>query len=181
MKNPEENTIERKPIRLMLYNLRSNARTATANEQPSNQMPFGMLGGSAFQYPPAAFMQMPPWMMGMMAPPLTVPAGMMNPNPAPAQPQVPDDAEIDFPEVQAWAAHCDANAKRARLGGIGDLRWKLTQEGYVEIDQLIGNRVSQADLANALGIGLGRAGLIIKWADEDVAKVRSGNFTLNTT
>ena len=66
------------------------------------------------------------------------------------------------------------------MGRIGPLRHKFADQGYIDVDQLTSDRVSQPDLAGALGIGLGIAGLVIKWADEDVAKVREGIYVPNT-
>ena len=85
-----------------------------------------------------------------------------------------------FPEVCTWADHCNSDPRHARLCRVGPLRQKLADEGYIDIDQLTSDRVSQADLAGALKIGLGIAGLVIKWADEDVAKVHKGTYVLNT-
>jgi hypothetical protein len=182
IKNPTEHTIEKKPERLMLFNMRVNARNTMANGQLQNQMqmPFGMFGGGGtYGFP--GFMQMPPW--GMMPPapaPVTPAFAPVNSNAPNAQPPPPTNSEIIFPEVSAWADHCDANDRHARMGKVGELRGRLAAEGYFEIDQLTGDRVSQVDLAHALNIGLGRAALIIKWAEEDVAKVHAGSFILNT-
>jgi hypothetical protein len=157
--------------------MHSNARMMMANGQLPNQMqnPFGMPGGSFF---PPAFMA--PWMMGMMPPQPTVPGlGVLNPNLPVPQASLPANTDVTFPAVSDWAEHCDADPKRARLGGIGPLREKLADQGYFDIDQLTSDRVSQVDLAGALAIGLGKAGLVIKWADEDMAKVRGGTYFPN--
>ena len=115
-----------------------------------------------------------------MAPPHTAPGiGPMNPNPN-TQPTAPGNADIIFPEIYMWADHCDSDPRRARLCRVGPLRQKLADEGYIDIDQLMSDCVSQVDLAGALKIGLGIAGLVIKWADEDVAKVRQGTYVPNT-
>ena len=156
--------------------MRSNARMAAASAQHNQiQMPPGMPGGAFF---PPAFMNMAPWMM--MAPPHTAPGiGPMNPNPN-TQPTAPGNADIIFPEVYTWADHCDSDPRRARLCRVGPLRQKLADEGYIDIDQLTSDHVSQVDLAEALKIGLGIAGLVIKWADEGVAKVCQGTYVPNT-
>lgn len=161
--------------------MRSNARTAALTngqlQTHQMQMPFGMPGGPFF--PPAFMPHMAPWMMSMMGPPHTTP-GLAMANTPNIQPPAPGNADVIFPEVNEWVNHCDADPKRARLGRIGPLCQKFADEGYVDIDQLTSDRVSQTDLAGALQIGLGIAGLVIKWADEDVARVRQGTYVPNT-
>jgi hypothetical protein len=174
MTNPDGECIERKPDRLNIVSMRNTARTAAENSMAQSQMVFGNSNG--FQFPPA-FMQLPPWAMGMMVQPPAAPAiGITVPNPhTQPPPSGSDDAEIIYPTINEWAAYCDANMKRARLTRAGDIRGKLTQQGYVEITQLTSTCVSSAtELAKAIDVGLGTAELIIRWADEDVEKVRAG-------
>jgi hypothetical protein len=88
------------------------------------------------------------------------------------------DADITFPDVGDWARYCDTIPKRDRIK-LGKLSKKLDDQGFFEIDQLTGDRISHSDLSTALGIGLGVAALIVKYAEEDVAQVRAGTFNMN--
>ena len=89
------------------------------------------------------------------------------------------DADIVFPDVSDWANYCNTLLRRSRAQ-LGSLGSKLTEQGFFEIDQLTGGRISHSDLAQCLGIGVGIAALIVRYADEDVAKVRVGTFNMNT-
>lgn len=96
----------------------------------------------------------------------------------PLAPAVAADADIVFSDVADWVIYCDSIPKRrrAKIGTLGD---KMVQEGFFEIDQLIGSRISHIDLAQSLGIGVGLAALIVRFAEEDVAQVRTGTFNMN--
>ena len=87
------------------------------------------------------------------------------------------DAGITFPDIGNWAIYRDTIEKR-RQANIGKLSDKLIEEGFFEIDQLTSERISHADLAQSLGIGIGLAALIIRFAEEDVAQVRAGTFNM---
>lgn len=56
---------------------------------------------------------------------------------------------------------------------------KLEDQGYLQIDQLTSDHVSQSDLAQYLNIGLGKAALIVKYVDGDVASVWEGTFNMD--
>ena len=88
------------------------------------------------------------------------------------------DADIIFPDVSDWAKYYDGIPKRrrAQLGTLGN---KLTEQGFFEIDQLTRDRISHSDLAQCLGIGVGIAALIVRYAEEDVARVRVGTFDMD--
>jgi hypothetical protein len=105
----------------------------------------------------------------------------LNPGPQVGVPSeaTPAAEDIVFPDVSDWARYCDSIPKRrrARLSTLGD---KLTEQGFFEIDQLTGDRISHNDLAQSIGIGMGIAALIVKYAEEDVARVREGTFNMNS-
>ena len=88
------------------------------------------------------------------------------------------DEDIVFPDVSDWAIYCDGIPRRRRAQLV-TLSNKLIEQGFFEIDQLTGDRISHNDLAQSLGIGIGIAALIVRYADEDVAKVRAGTFNMN--
>ena len=100
--------------------------------------------------------------------------------PSGATPHVTAAADVDivFPDVADWAVYCDTIEKRRRAN-IGDLGDKLIQEGFFEIDQLTSKHISRTDLAQSLGIGVGLAALIVRFAEEDVAQVRAGTFNMD--
>ena len=52
-------------------------------------------------------------------------------------------------------------------------------QGFRTIDQLTGTRMLVNNLSNWLEIGRGTADLIIQYAEEDMALVSDGNFTMD--
>jgi hypothetical protein len=81
------------------------------------------------------------------------------------------------PRILDWLGYCDCLP-----GHDGEffsrLADKFDQEGYRTIDQLTGSRMSVENLSNWLEIGKGTADLIIQYAEEDMALVRDGKFTM---
>ncbi len=114
-------------------------------------------------------------MMGQASQELAA-VGVNNSAPSGANPAA--DADIVFPDVGDWAKYCDTiqKCRRAEVGKLGD---KLTREGFFEIDQLTHDRIATEELARSVDIGIGLAALIIKYADEDAAKVQTGNFNMD--
>jgi hypothetical protein len=98
-------------------------------------------------------------------------------NETPPAPTTVADTDINFPDVGDWVKHCDCLPKRsrARLGALGD---ELLDQGFFYIDQLAGDRISRNDLANCLGIGIGLAALIIRYAEDDITHLRAGTFEM---
>jgi hypothetical protein len=92
----------------------------------------------------------------------------------------PDTDDIEFPDVGEWVTYCDTHPKRSRAQ-LGTLREKLYNEGFFGIDQLTADRISLVDLSQSLSIGRGLAGLIVRYAGEDVTRVRAGTFKMNDT
>lgn len=93
-------------------------------------------------------------------------------------PAVPDTEDIEFPDVGEWVTYCDGLPRRSRAQ-LGTLREKLLEQGFYSIDQLTVDQISHGDLAQGLGIGIGRAALIIRYAGEDATRVRGGTFKMN--
>ena len=94
------------------------------------------------------------------------------PQPNPTVPQ----KHIRGPRISPWLQYCD------RLPGregekFSALAAKFDKEGYRTIDQL--TRMSLENLSNWFGIGKGIADIIIQYAEEDMALVRDGNFTMD--
>jgi hypothetical protein len=81
------------------------------------------------------------------------------------------------PCIFDWLGYCDRLPGRDGefFFGLAD---KFDRQGYRTIDQLTGNRMSVENLSNWLEIGKGTADLIIQYAEEDMALVRDGTFTM---
>ena len=209
IKNPITISIDTKPPQINLYNSVRHAHGSQDKHQQQPQMmpPMGfppMMGAPFF---PSGFMN--PWqiqqaMMGQASGQelagfgvnnsmfnhifatydtllFTVTAGL-NPHigaPSKATPAAASDADITFPDAGDWAMYCDRilNRRRAKLGTLRD---KLTQQGFFEIDQLTGGRISHSDLAQSLEVGIGIAALIVRWAEEDIAQVQAGTFDMDS-
>lgn len=93
-----------------------------------------------------------------------------------ANPTVPQK-HVRGPRISDWLEYCDRVPGRDgefffRLAG------KFDQQGYRMIDQLVSSRMSVENLSNWLEIGKGTADLIIQYAEEDMALVRGGKFTM---
>ena len=88
------------------------------------------------------------------------------------------DTDINFLDVGNWVTYCNNHPKHS-WAQLGTLRDKLFQQGFFDIDQLIGDHISHSDLAQCLGVGMGIAALIVRYAEEDVANVRTGTFNMN--
>ena len=88
------------------------------------------------------------------------------------------DADIVFPDIANWAIYCDTIEKH-HWANIGNLDDKLIEEGFFEIDQLMSKHISHTDLAQSLGIGIGLAALIVRFAKGDVAQVQAGTFNID--
>ena len=56
---------------------------------------------------------------------------------------------------------------------------RFNEQGYRTIDQLTGSCMSVKNLSSWISIGKGTADYIIQYANEDMALVRNGNFTID--
>jgi hypothetical protein len=123
--------------------------------------PFNPFFPNPMQWPGAGFPQ-PPGPQGFGVPQ--------------ANPTVPL-RQVRGPRIFDWLQYCD------RLPGrdgeyFFQLADKFNQQGYRTIEQLTGSRMSVENLSNWLDIGKGTADLIIQYAEEDMALVRDGKFTM---
>jgi hypothetical protein len=102
------------------------------------------------------------------------------PQAAPVPQQNPTAAKkhIRGPRITPWLQYCDRLPGRdgEKFSALTD---KFDREGYRTIDQLIGSRMTVENLSNWFGIGKGIADLIIQYAEEDMALVTDGNFTMD--
>ena len=81
---------------------------------------------------------------------------------------VPSD--IEFPNVDDWARYCNT-MPTCNQAKIGKLCKKLTEQGFLSIDQLTRDHIGKVELANSIGAEVGTVGLIIRYADEDICNV----------
>ena len=116
---------------------------------------------------------------GLPQPPSSQAYGAPQPTPAVPQPNpiIPPKC-FRGPRIPTWLQYCDRHP-----GRDGEIFFALAEkfdgQGYRTIDQLTGDRMSIENLSNWLEIGKGTADLIIHYAEEDMAMVRDGNFTMN--
>ena len=85
--------------------------------------------------------------------------------------------KVDSPKVIPWLKYCDRHPNRCG-DSLSDYAHKFDQEGYRCVDQLTSNRVSVENLAGWVKIGTGIAGLVIRYADEDMVLVNVGQFSM---
>ena len=119
---------------------------------------------TGMQWPGAGFPQPPgPQAYGVAQPNLTVP---------------PPVKHVRGPRISYWLEYCDRlpDCEGENFSALTD---KFDKQGYRTIDQLTGNRMSIENLSSWLEIGKGTANLIIQYADEDMARFRNGNFTMD--
>lgn len=180
MREPTAFSVEEKPRQLNLLNNAPRRHGSSINSsmhaQPGGpQAPFPMPYGfypppnpffaNPVQWPGAGFPQPP----GPQANPTVLPAAQ------PAPPAAPPRL-VRGPAILQWLVYCD------HVPGRGDFFYgladKFEREGYRTIDQLTSSRMTVEDLSNWLGIGKGTADLIIQYANEDMALVREGKFTM---
>ena len=100
--------------------------------------------------------------------------GFANP---PIQPAVPTIKATDIPKVEPWLEYCDKHPNRSG-DNLADLAWHFERESFHRIDQFVGASVSVEKLSEWLGIGKGKAILVIKYAEEDMELVRRGAFKM---
>ena len=103
------------------------------------------------------------------------PSGPSGPSQTPSKKQ-----STDLPTVSEWAQYCDNHPKCSKAN-LSTLCKKFEQEGYLNIEQLTSAYISLIELVQSLGISFGFAKLIICYADENVASIYNGTFSLLTT
>lgn len=99
----------------------------------------------------------------------------MNPAGLPAQP--PPNKKVDCPSIAPWLEYCDKHPIHSR-DNLSKHIFSFNKEGYWHINQLTSNQVSVEKLASWVKIGMGIADLVIRYADEDMALVNAGQFTM---
>jgi hypothetical protein len=180
LKDPDAYSIEEKPLHLNLYNNVNVQRHRGASINSSThaqvaqaaqpQAPWAIPYG--FQPPLNPFFANPVQWPGTGLPQPPGPGPQANPTALPAAPP----RDVRGPQILEWLQYCD------HVPGRGDFFYELAdkfiREGYRSIDQLTRSRMTVENLSNWLGIGKGTADLIIQYAEEDMALVRDGKFTM---
>jgi len=166
-------SVEEKPIQLnLLGNLPRGHHGSSANSithaQPALPMPYG------FYPPPNPFFANPMQWPGPGFPQPHGPQGYGAPQANP----IPPLRHVRGPRISEWLQFCDRVPGRDGeiFFGLAD---RFDHQGYRTIDQLTGSRVSVGNLSNWLEIGKGTADLLIQYAEEDMALVRNGGFTMD--
>ena len=99
--------------------------------------------------------------------------GVAQPNPT-----APPVKHVRGPRISPWLQYCDRLPDREGEN-FSALTGKFDKQGYQTIDQLTSNRMSIENLSSWLEIGKGTADLIIQYAEDDMARFRDGNFTMD--
>jgi hypothetical protein len=134
---------------------------------PGAPNPFFANFANPIQWPGAGFPQ----------PPASGPQGDGVPGPQLEAKPTGRQRHVRGPRIFVWLQYCDRVPGRDGefFFGLAD---KFDQQGFRTIDQLTGSRMSVENLSNWLEIGKGTADLIIQYAEEDMALVRDGKFTM---
>ena len=94
-------------------------------------------------------------------------------NAAAAPPKV-----VKGPAIGDWLRYCDFHPDR-QGEDFQSLQTKFDDEGFRNLFQLTSGRTTIEKLSGWLDIRKGTADLIIGYADEDIALVREGKFTMD--
>jgi hypothetical protein len=90
---------------------------------------------------------------------------------------VPAAAAVVYPNIADWLNYCDSHPDRAGE----DFKTHIVafdRHGYRRMNQLIGPRMTVEKLSDWLSIGVGTADLLIQYAEEDVALIKNGLFSM---
>lgn len=79
--------------------------------------------------------------------------------------------------IADWLALCDDHPQRSG-GNLSRLWTKFKDEGFRDLNQLTGERITIENLSKWIGIGKGTADLILRYAEEDTAAIRAGVFQM---
>jgi hypothetical protein len=148
----------------------TNVNQHNAQPQPTlpTPMPYGFYPSPHMYFPNLMQQQ---W-LSFPQPPGSHAHGIPQPNPTlPLRP-------VKGPHIAEWLQYC--NCIPGHDGkAFFSLAYKFDEQGYQTIDQLTRNQMLVQNLSNWLHIGRGTADLIIQYAEEDMALVREGKFTMD--
>lgn len=179
--DPEKYSVTEKPLELNLMGAAPRRAGGGANQnhgrphdimmQPPMAMPYGCYPAPQMFFP---FQPQQPWP--------TMPQ-QMPPGPQPGlssaqNTSAPPKRSVKGPGISTWLQYCDHHPSR-QGENFQSLSDKFDEQGYRTIDQLTSSRVTIEKLSGWLSIGKGTADYIIEYADEDMALVREGKFTMD--
>ncbi|KAF8838295.1 hypothetical protein BDN67DRAFT_1013216 [Paxillus ammoniavirescens] len=193
-------SIDEKPLKLIFQDARPRTRSVAL---PATQMPQTMPPGfptpaGPYGYPPPSVIVLPPWGMplgyqgaGQMFPsspydpssthltrsPSPMPSSLHTRSPSPFPGPSTSTQAAEIPDIISWFAYLDSREERqpddptfTQFGPI------LKDQGFLRLSQLSLEYFGLADLQKWLGIGAGTAVLIMQYAKEDLAAIRSGRL-----
>ena len=136
----------------------------------------GNQGHTGLQYGTAAAMS-----NGVIAPQASNPTAQSHM--FPQQPSSPDDSlqsftsNIEVPDIVQWFQYLDWDERRNK-DGITFVPYGITlkAKGFIRISQLTSEFVKLSDLQGWLGIEVGTTILILEYAKEDLATIKSGRW-----
>jgi hypothetical protein len=94
----------------------------------------------------------------------------------PTAPVLPTQ-DVDYPMITEWLVYCDNHPQRSG-GDFTSLVPKFNQEGFQQLDQLTGERITVGLLSEWLDIGKGVADRLIRYAEKDIAAIHAGTFQM---
>lgn len=168
-KDPEKYSTGTKPTELNLYNNAPRTRNPAGHSLPPPPGPPPPMNFPYSYYPPPYML--PQW-YAQPPPPAAPP---MLPTPNLALPALKPSVDIEYPKISEWLAYCDQHPARRGEDFSAHVR-KFNNEGYRRIHQLTGDRISVEKLSDWLSIGKGTADLLIRYAEEDVERIKAGTF-----
>jgi hypothetical protein len=98
------------------------------------------------------------------------------------QPSEPRLSVSDYPLILPWLAYCDSHPGRTG-DNFSSYAWKFETEGYRRINQLTSDSADRLSLieklSSWLSIGKGIADLLTRYAEEDIALIKKGTFSMD--
>lgn len=195
-----DGSVDEKPLKIILPNARPRTRSSLATN-PAMQMPqmphLGLPGpAGSYGYPPPVIV-LPPWVppgyqgIGSGQPLLSTSTEVQlrgtslcdTRNPTPSSSNTPSLSPhptipiTDIPDIVSWFAFLDRHEQRNQDGltftPYGPI---LKAKGFLRLSQLTLDFFRLSDLQTWLGIEVGTAILIMQYAEEDLAAIRSGKW-----
>ena len=99
----------------------------------------------------------------------------MPPNLLTNAPAIPTPSPV--PKLAAWLEYCDQHVDQSG-DNLAQYKDQFKAEGFCCLDQLVGNIMSVEDILRWLLIKKGVAITILNYANDDMALVRAGKFTM---
>lgn len=109
-------------------------------------------------------------------------AGYQVPNALQATMAAPtNQTSLDIPTIKQWLQHCDNHKGRSGAVQFSSLGETLEGKGFFRIDQLEGIGIDVDKIIKWTGVAAGEAVLLYRYAGEDMAQIRAGRFSMETS